>query len=108
MTHKVKSLVVGGLMAGSLFMAVVPAIARDWHGNDRDHRWDDHYSYRDSYRGQDNDWYDPSWGRLRGSRTRARGDRRLVALPGDPEPPARGDRSGPRQRAHDTHHDVRG
>jgi len=69
MTHKVKSLVVGGLMAGSLFMAVVPAIARDWHGNDRDHRWDDHYSYRDSYRGQDNDWYDPSWGRLRGSRS---------------------------------------
>ena len=64
MNHKVKTLVVGGLMAGALFMSTVPAMAREWHWNDRHDRWDDRYSYQ----GRNEGWYDPSWGSLHGSR----------------------------------------
>ena len=54
-------------MAGSLFIAAAPAMARDWHWNDRD-RWDDRYDNRYYNRARNEGWYDQSWGRLRGSR----------------------------------------
>jgi len=69
MNHKVKSMVVGSLMAGALFMSAAPAMARDWHGNDHNYRWDNRYDNNHYYnQGRDEGWYDQSWGRLRGSR----------------------------------------
>ena len=65
MNSKLKTLVFGGLVAGSLIMSAAPVMARDWHWNDRHDRWDDRYYYR----GQNDGWYDPAWGRLRGSRS---------------------------------------
>src|SRR5713226_9962767 len=98
MKRKLKTLILGGLVAGSLVMSAVPVMARDWHWYDRNHRWDDRARYYETWghRGDDrgrydsrydnsrydrgwgwgrgwggNDnsgWYDPEWGRLRGSR----------------------------------------
>jgi hypothetical protein len=65
MINKAKKLIMGGLMAGSLFMAAAPAMARDWHENDHNYRWDNRYNDR----GRDEGWYDQSWGRLSGSRS---------------------------------------
>jgi len=62
MNNKLKTLVFGGLVAGSLVMSAAPVMARDWHWNDR---WDDRYYDR----GRNEGWYDQSWGRLRGSRS---------------------------------------
>ena len=72
MNSKLKTLVFGGLVAGSLIMSAAPVMARDWHWNDRNHRWDDRYDHRwdDRYdQGRNEGWYDQSWGRLRGSRS---------------------------------------
>ena len=85
MKSKLKTLVLGGIVAGSLVMSAVPVMARDWHWNDRNHRWDDRDRYDNSRydrgwgwgrydrgwgwgRNDNNGWYDPEWGRLRGSR----------------------------------------
>ncbi len=76
MNSKLKTLVFGGLIAGSLMMSAAPAMARDWRDHDRNHRWE---QIRDRYDGawrrndrvenrDDRSWYDPAWGRLNGSR----------------------------------------
>jgi len=47
-------------------MSAAPVMARDWRWNDHNYRWDD----RDRYdRGRNEGWYDPAWGRVRGSRS---------------------------------------
>ena len=61
MNNKLKTLVFGGLVAGSLVMSAAPVMARDWHWNDHNYQWDGRYYDRGSY--------DPAWGRLRGSRS---------------------------------------
>ena len=76
MKSKLKTLILGGLVAGSLVMSAVPVMARDWHWNDRNHRWDERARYDNRYdrgwgwgRNNSSGWYDSEWGRLRGSRS---------------------------------------
>lgn len=79
MNSKLKNVVFGGLIAGSLMMSAAPALARDWRDHDRDHRWEDNRGQynnngawgRNDGAGYRNDggWYDQSWGRLNGSRS---------------------------------------
>jgi hypothetical protein len=41
MRPKLRTVVFGGLIAGSLMMSSAPAMARDyWHWRDNDHRWE--------------------------------------------------------------------
>ena len=40
MNGKLKSVALGSLVASSLMLAAVPAMARDWNWFDRHHRWD--------------------------------------------------------------------
>jgi hypothetical protein len=60
MNNKLKAMVFGGLIAGSLAMSAVPAMAWDWHWLNRDQhsdqRWDNRgWDYRrDSRSGYDN------------------------------------------------------
>jgi hypothetical protein len=61
MNNKLKTLVFGGLVAGSLVMSAAPVMARDWHWNDRNYQWDGRY--------YDRGGYDQAWGRIRGSRS---------------------------------------
>ena len=76
MKTKLKSMVLGGLVAGSLVMSAMPAMARDWRDYDRNHRWDDRGRFDGAWGRNDRvesrnhgGWYDPSWGRLGGSRS---------------------------------------
>src|SRR5712692_2899503 len=89
MKSKLKTLILGGLVAGSLVMSAMPVMARDWHWYDRNHRWDDRGRYDETWghrwddrgrydsrydrgwgwgRNDNSGWYDQEWGRLRGSR----------------------------------------
>jgi hypothetical protein len=76
MNSKLKTVVFGGLIAGSLMMSAAPAMARDWRDNDRNHRWEETRGRYDGAWGRndrvenrnDGGWYDPAWGRLNGSR----------------------------------------
>ena len=75
MNRKLKTAIFGTLLAGSLMMTAVPAMARDWRDQDRyNHSYYDHDRYDHSYyRGRNDrnngDWYDPEWGSLHGSRS---------------------------------------
>jgi len=41
MRSKTKTLLLGGLLAGSLVTSALPVMARDfWHWQERDHRWE--------------------------------------------------------------------
>ena len=66
MNSKLKTLVFGGLVAGALVMSAGPVMAKDWRWNDHNYRWDDRERYD---RGRNEGWYDPAWGRVRGSRS---------------------------------------
>ena len=76
MNNKLKTVVFGGLLAGSLMMSAAPAMARDWRDYDRNHRWEDNRGRDNRGWGRndrvdnrnDGGWYDPAWGRLNGSR----------------------------------------
>jgi hypothetical protein len=76
MNSKLKTVIFGGLVAGSLIMSAMPAMARDWRDYDRNHRSDDRgrfdgaWGRNDRFAGRNNGgWYDPEWGQLRGSRS---------------------------------------
>ena len=62
MHTKIKTLVLGGLLAGSLIVSAAPAMAKDHH-YDRDHyRWYDR-DYRSDVRDSRHDWWDNwRWG----------------------------------------------
>ena len=41
MGNKTKTLLLGGLVAGSLVTSTIPVVAQDyWHWHERDHRWE--------------------------------------------------------------------
>lgn len=51
MNSKFKSLIVGGLVAGSLTFSAGSVLARDyWHWSEKQHRWDRRADLRSDYR----------------------------------------------------------